>query len=845
MSDAAVLLRAGLARAREGRPYPGFRPFRRNEWPIFFGRERQVQDLLGLLAAQHFISIHGPSGGGKSSLIEAGLIATLKREHARLDTAWCINTFRPGTSPMWNLARGLLRALHPNSDPSISEVVEAYSLLLRTGGSITKVAKKYGLGDANLLLVADQFEELFRFRMLGDKTEADRFVDLLLDVFDEQPKGVHIVVATRSDFLGDCSDIVGLAEAVNAAPYLTPALTEDELRAAIRGPADLHGGKVDDAVVEQMLNDSAGQPDRLPILQHALMRCWDVADRRGAHGKITLQLYNSEEIKGVANALHNHAEEVMKSPELKGLEGEVELVFKALTELDFQGRAIRRPLPWAQLLAESGYEPPTDLSDEERQTWWKQSQSLPMARVVNRFRADGTGFLGRPGPDEKELKQDTLVDVAHEALIRRWRRLNRLAKPGTGGPRQREGWLWDEAVDGNLYRALLLDAQSKIPIIDPWNMKQRLQWWRRQPQTAAWARRMAGDRDATNQDAKAGLDRISMMFTRSRWLWWGGIVLLVALLCLFADYVRQRVMFTEQLEENAANLQARDVLHRVDLQQLIRISAERNEAQLQLKSMAASLDRANARADAAEKAAGPRAPAIAPPVPADRSTEVAAAARPVAQTTAPASSAAAPSCKGAVWIGSGNAANLRFAEGDAGRTVTLDDVQPNRKFVSGVNLRLRRGVPNPEGYIHQEPIGIVPVGAQITALGIPVRYDRPSGPQYWLDVAVPSQVCSLVYFQFAGGTADNARALAAALEKQGYLVPGQQQLSSAQGLAEVRYYYAEDRPAAEQLATDAAAAAKVLGLAANRQIEVKDLTGWPRQKPPRGTLELWLDLASG
>src|SRR4051812_25843432 len=83
-------------------PYPGFRPFRRDEWPIFFGRERQVSALLSLLNTHHFICVHGPSGAGKSSLLEAGLIATLEFEHARLGAAWRSVTFRPGDAPLWN-----------------------------------------------------------------------------------------------------------------------------------------------------------------------------------------------------------------------------------------------------------------------------------------------------------------------------------------------------------------------------------------------------------------------------------------------------------------------------------------------------------------------------------------------------------------------------------------------------------------------------------------------------------------------------------------------------------------------------------------------------------------------
>jgi hypothetical protein len=836
LSDAAGLLRASLARVREGLPYPGFRPFRRDEWPIFFGRERQVQALLALLAAHRFICIHGPSGCGKSSLIEAGLIATLQREHARLDTTWCASTFRPGVSPMWNLARGILRALRPDVEPGLDAVVEAYSLLNRPGGSIPRAAHELGLAaNANLLLIADQFEELFRFRALGDRREAQRFLDLLLGVFDEQPPGIHVVLATRTDFLGDCSDVVGLAEAVNAAPYLTPALTEDELRTAISGPAELHGGHVDDALVEAMLADSADAPDRLPILQHTLMRCWDVAQRHNAPGKLTLELYRSPAIGSVLDALDRHAEEVMASLELAGLEREVEATFKALTELDGQGRPIRRPLQWSQLCAETAGDP------------------LHLERLVNRFRAEGTGFLGRPGPEEKELKPDTVVDVAHEALIRRWRRISRPARAGTG--RQREGWLWDQAADGNLYRALLLDAGSESETVGAEILDGRLAWWRRQPRTAAWARRMAANREASDQEALDGVGRIDELFRRSemarrrqrlsRRLGWAttviSVVAVIAALVVklvddqraaTADIKLAEAQANEQLQKRLAEQSSNDLVSYITknsalVREIEQLRAAQTTTAVQVPT---SPDQPAVPTDQSE---------VTPSVRQSLQRAIAPAAGPSpSPTPAP---AASQNCKGAMWIGANNLVNLRFAGADADRRVTLADIQPERHFISTKNVRLRQAPPG-EGYTQQEAIGIVPEGAEVVALRQPTIIDR-SGKQYWLEVGVSGQVCSLVYFQFAGAPADSAR-FKSALEKQGYLVPGQEQLSSAQGIADVRYYYAEDRGSAEQLARDAMADAKALGLAGGRQITLRDLTSWPEQKkPPRGTLELWLDLS--
>jgi hypothetical protein len=158
------------------RPYPGFRPFRKEEWPIFFGRERQIEALIALLAEHHFLCVHGPSGCGKSSLVEAGLLATLEREHRRLGTEWRTAICRPGANPLWNLASGISDALGHGSD-AISDILGLHSRVTRAGGSIARAVHDVRQRrDQNLLIVIDQFEELFRFKMHGTEQDARRFV---------------------------------------------------------------------------------------------------------------------------------------------------------------------------------------------------------------------------------------------------------------------------------------------------------------------------------------------------------------------------------------------------------------------------------------------------------------------------------------------------------------------------------------------------------------------------------------------------------------------------------------------------------------------------------------------
>ena len=87
------------------RPYPGLRPFEADEWPIFFGREDMVDDVIDRLADRCLVLVHGSSGSGKSSLIRAGVLPRLQRMHQHNRLGWSTAAMRPAGGPLWNLQR--------------------------------------------------------------------------------------------------------------------------------------------------------------------------------------------------------------------------------------------------------------------------------------------------------------------------------------------------------------------------------------------------------------------------------------------------------------------------------------------------------------------------------------------------------------------------------------------------------------------------------------------------------------------------------------------------------------------------------------------------------------------
>lgn len=200
-------------------PYPGLRPFERDETDIFFGREEQTDQLISLLGKTHFLAVVGPSGCGKSSLVRTGLLAGLESGFLALAGGnWRIAEFRPGNSPFARLAETLNEIKLLGETTTFAKPSEANAFLqarlLRGPLSLHEILTNTPLPEnTSLLLLVDQFEEIFRYYKQFDKNEATAFIKLLL-ASCKHPN-IYTVITMRSDFIGDCAKFYGLPEAIN------------------------------------------------------------------------------------------------------------------------------------------------------------------------------------------------------------------------------------------------------------------------------------------------------------------------------------------------------------------------------------------------------------------------------------------------------------------------------------------------------------------------------------------------------------------------------------------------------------------------------------------------------
>ena len=446
---------------RRHNPYPGLRPFRSDEEHLFFGRENQVDSMIDKLAARRFLAVVGTSGSGKSSLVNCGLRPALHRGlMASAGSRWKIVQFRPGADPMRACAEalaepgGLFGAIEQPGMP-LAQIAEA-TLRMSSLGLVDLCEQAQLDAETRVLVVVDQFEELFRYRQAGGAaSDAVAFVKLLLEARAPADGRIHVVLTMRSDFLGECSQFAGLPEAINEGQYLVPRMTREETRSAIVGPVRVAGAEISPLLVTRLLNDVGDNPDQLSILQHALNRTWAHWQNEGGEaGELDLPHY--EAIGTMASALDRHAEKAYDELDERQ-QRLAEKAFKALTDRGTDARGVRRPTRLAALAEIAGA---------------SQAELLDVLAV---FRKPSRSFLMPPAAEP--ATGETVIDISHESLMRVW---SRLAE-----------WTAEEATSARTYRRLadaaaLHEAGEASLWRDP-ELRMALDWHRRDQPTKAWA----------------------------------------------------------------------------------------------------------------------------------------------------------------------------------------------------------------------------------------------------------------------------------------------------------------------------------------------------------------------
>jgi len=446
-------------------PFPGLRPFSVEESHLFFGREGQCETVLGYLTRNRFAAVTGASGSGKSSLIYCGLIPALYGGFiTEAGSKWRIIATRPGNSPIENLAEAVAYGEKNGSTPEELALNKQilYTILRRSSFGLVNAVKQTRLAAGeNILLILDQFEELFRYKeSRKDSTvfnETEAYIKLLVNALKQTDQPIYVVLTMRSDFIGECSQFQELTRLINKSNFLIPQMTRDDFKDAIMGPLAVGGASIDPQLLQHLLNAIEDKNDQLPVLQHVMMRTWEFWTRNNETG-IPLRMRDYEAAGKIENALSMHANEAFDELTDEG-KSICRAMFKCLTEKGTDNKGTRHPAT-IKHIGEIAQAPDHKVID-----------------VVSKFRAKGRSFL-TPG-EGIPIDSDTIIDISHESLMRIWDRLKL--------------WVDEEFSSVQMYLRLA-EASSqyqvgKTGLWRPPDLQLALNWKKTQQPSLAWAKK--------------------------------------------------------------------------------------------------------------------------------------------------------------------------------------------------------------------------------------------------------------------------------------------------------------------------------------------------------------------
>ncbi|MFG6194348.1 NACHT and WD repeat domain-containing protein [Nonomuraea sp. JJY05] len=392
-------------------PYQGLAPFESDQSELFFGRRQAVRDLLERLAPRlrergSILLVSGASGVGKSSLLRAGLMPALaddtpllpgSRDWPRLLVTPTAEPFR-ALAEAWVQAYGgsaeqageRLRALPEEAGEPSREHPE------QAGEGAQERVGKAGPPDGRLVLVVDQFEELFT--LVADELERQAFVQTLHALAGA---GAAVIIGVRADYWDRCAAYPKLAGAIQDGQVIVEPMTEPDLRLAIAGPAAAVGLELEPGLVEIILRElRAGggfEAASLPLLSQALLNTWE----RREDGRLTIRGY--EDSGQVRASVQRTADEVLDRLSPDDRKATLR-IFRRMTLITSGGRMARRSATWTELHAAAAAD-----SEQRRARVEELLSAFAGLRLIT-------------------LHEDR-AEIAHDALLTAWPTLRQWLEP--------------------------------------------------------------------------------------------------------------------------------------------------------------------------------------------------------------------------------------------------------------------------------------------------------------------------------------------------------------------------------------------------------------------------------
>jgi hypothetical protein len=302
-------------------PFPGLEAFGEDEAQFFFGRQKETLDAVSCLGLgldgvyRRWLQVEGTSGVGKSSLVRAGLIPTIKKGWAGSTEAgtwrgWrVVEPMRPGADPILNLSEALSKGLAQKAG-SLS-VGECHRILQSDDKALQVGLRDWVPAGEALVLVIDQLEEVFT--LTQDRKVRERFDALLANALSDQDGPLHLVTTIRSDFMMQFTTLPRLQDLLHekTSRYFLDPITGYGLKDVVRTPAKLAGLHwSDDLLPDDIVKEASAEPGALPLVENLLRLLW-LESHEKKSSTLNRQVYN--DLGGVGGALAKSADALLES----------------------------------------------------------------------------------------------------------------------------------------------------------------------------------------------------------------------------------------------------------------------------------------------------------------------------------------------------------------------------------------------------------------------------------------------------------------------------------------------------------------------------------------------------
>ena len=386
-------------------PFPGLSAFKEEDHDRFFGREALVTTILNKMETSRLQVIAGPSGSGKSSIAQAGIIPELKAGCLKESQNWIYpGIITPSHQPVSALRTCFANYIDKAGHLDIEDFDTALQKLDSHYNALAELSKQ--ISSTPQVLVIDQFEELFT---LSDKANDEKLlIENLVSAIKDEDCPLHIIITMRADFLNDIYAHKSFAELVfdNLTPV--PQMDIDDLLNVIEKPVEQINMRYEPKLVATILIDTMVEKIPLPLLQFTLGELFEQRDS----DTLTHQAY--DDIGGVQKAISNRAEIVFQSLNDEEERVMARALFLRMVEINDNGAITRKTIPYKSL----NHIP--EMQELARK--FVDARLLTTGSYLTDSKTEERGRI-QTSPEKADLQ--AWVTLSHETLIHNWSRFSK------------------------------------------------------------------------------------------------------------------------------------------------------------------------------------------------------------------------------------------------------------------------------------------------------------------------------------------------------------------------------------------------------------------------------------